>query len=141
MPVAGQIDMPAAWAEQGRNIEPASGQPRSRRKPRSIRNSTQKLALTVALYARESNDLAGTDLKIDSLQDGVGQIAHHHGRNGAVVHFTLLGKSAFNRAPDMRAESRARKCSPPRTSRETGRHEGSIIRSAIRRTSGSRCEM
>ena len=108
MPVAGQIDYAGGlrrnrvgtsnWRQANRDL--------TRNRAQS-RNSTQELALAVALYARESNDLAGTDLKIDSLQDGVGQVAHHYGRNGALVHFALHWESAFNRAPDNEGENLA----------------------------------
>ena len=68
----------------------------------------------------------GRTSKIDSLQDGVGRFAHHHGRNGARVQLALLWESAFDRAPDNEGEDlAARKCRRPRTCRESGRHEGS----------------
>ena len=78
MPVAGQID-DAGGLRRSRvgtsNRRRADSEISPRNRAQS-RDSAQELALAVALYARESDDLAGTDLKIDSLQDGAGQAAH-----------------------------------------------------------------
>ncbi len=59
-----------------------------------------KIALSVALDAGQSHDLAGQDLKLDTLQDLAADVAGRQQRRGLVLPGGLVRENPFHRAPD-----------------------------------------